>query len=97
VPSTVQDDDPASSGIESTDSAPLNLAIGDTVVTVEKFVNLRKGPAFDAEVVSVLPLGTDLVVTEDAIDAAGHRWRPVRSDTLDVEGYVVETFIQIVT
>jgi hypothetical protein len=46
---------------------------------------------------SVLPFGTDLVVTGDAIDAAGHRWGPVRSDTLDVEGYVVETIILIVT
>jgi hypothetical protein len=75
----------------------LLLAIGDTVMTVEEFVNLRKEPALDAEAMSVLPIDAELVVTGDAIDADGHRWRPVRSGTLDVEGYVVESFIQIVT
>jgi hypothetical protein len=63
---------------------------GSTVVTTAD-VNLRAGPSADADVVAVIPEGTELTVT----DAAQGEWLPVKNPDTGDEGFVSAQYLTL--
>jgi len=74
--------------------APQNFAAGDTVVIAESSVNLRAEPSSSAEIVAMLSISTELVITGAAQEADGYRWYPVEVIDSGESGFVVQDFIK---
>jgi len=56
-------------------------------------VNLRAAPSTSGEVVKTLPEGTKLTVVGNSVNADGHVWWPVKTDSGD-SGYVVGDYLK---
>ena len=69
------------------------FAIDDTVVINDDDVNLRAEPSRSAEVVEVMSLGTELVVTGAEVTADGYVWWPVEDPATGLTGFVAEDFL----
>jgi len=74
--------------------APQNFAAGDTVAIAESSVNLRAEPSSSAEIVAMLSISTELVITGAAQEADGYRWYPVEVIDSGESGFVVQDFIK---
>lgn len=85
----------AGATVEETDHTqlPLQLAVGDKVVTTEDAVNLRAEPSIKGEIVTVLEKGVTLEIVADSVEADGYIWFPVENTDLRYEGFVVQDFI----
>jgi hypothetical protein len=83
--------------VAGTDAEPLDVAVGDTVVTTEDLVNIRAEATTDIDPIEELPLGTELEITGDPVEADGYRWYPVKEVDGDLEGFVVQDFIEPVS
>ncbi|HEV2068114.1 MAG TPA: SH3 domain-containing protein, partial [Thermomicrobiales bacterium] len=88
VGGSAADADPAAT------AEPRNLAAGDTVAITESSVNLRAEPSASAEIVAMLALGTELVVTGEGQNADGYLWYPVEVIESGEIGFVVQDFIE---
>ena len=66
---------------------------GTTVVVVEDVVNLRTGPAADAEIAAELPAGYVLVVTGKAVEGDGLTWYPVQDPIDGQEGFIAADLV----
>jgi hypothetical protein len=75
------------------EATPLEAAVGDLVVTSEDLVNLRSDPSTTGEILQELPLGTQLEITGDAVEADGYTWYPVTVVDSGETGYVVSNFL----
>jgi hypothetical protein len=82
----------AETGTEE-EATPLQVAVGDLVVTSEDLVNLRSDPSTTGEILQELPLGTQLEITGDAVEADGYTWYPVTVVESAESGYVVADFL----
>jgi mannose-6-phosphate isomerase-like protein (cupin superfamily) len=70
---------------------------GDHVTVTEDGVNLRTGPSTDADVVTQLSAGDELIITGPAEQGGDLTWWPVMlAADNSVTGYVAEQFIQLV-
>ncbi len=74
-------------------AVPQDLAAGDTVTITEAIVNLRAEPSSGADIVTELVYGTELVITEDAVEADGYVWYPVEVTGTGETGFVVQDFL----
>jgi hypothetical protein len=93
VDSANQSASPAEGSSASDD--PLDVATGDTVMTIEDLVNLRSdASSSDDNIVKELPMGTELEITGDPIEANGYRWYPVKVVESGETGYIVQDFIE---
>lgn len=81
-------------GGTSAESDPLDVAVGDTVTTIEDLVNLRSEASTSGEPLTELPLGTELEITGDPIVADGYRWYPVEVIETGETGFIVQDFIE---
>jgi hypothetical protein len=79
------------------EAPPLEVAVGDVVETSEDLVNLREDASTTGEIVRELPLGTQLEVTGDPVEADGYTWVPVTLVDGDESGYVVADFVTLAT
>jgi hypothetical protein len=61
---------------------------GTTVVNADSDANLRAGPSLDAEIVTTIPLGSELAVTGPAVAEGDALWWPVLVVETGEEGYV---------
>lgn len=66
---------------------------GTTVVVIEDGVNLRAGPATDAEIAAELPSGYVLVVTGEAVAGDGLTWYPVQDPIDGQEGFIAADLV----
>jgi hypothetical protein len=66
---------------------------GTTVVNADSDANLRAGPSLDAEIVSTIPLGSELEVTGPAEAEGDTLWWPVIVVATGEEGYVAEELL----
>jgi len=73
---------------------PEVIASGSAVVLTEDLVNLRSGPSASSEVITELPIDTDLMVTGDPTIADGYTWYPVEVVDSGETGFVVADFIE---
>lgn len=67
---------------------------GDAVIVNDNDVNMRGAAGIDAEIVEKLSEGTELIVTGTYQEADDYVWWPVRDPGTDVEGWVVEDFLE---
>jgi len=87
-------DQPAD-GTEPTEEAEVlgkGFEPGDVVVTQGE-VNLRGEPSADGELIATLEDGTELEVTEAAVEGGEYFWIGVRVTATDEEGYVADEFV----
>lgn len=94
VPNT-SSNNAAGATVEETDHTqlPLQLAVGDEVVTTQDAVNLRAEPSIEGEIVTVLEKGVTLEIVADSVEADGYIWFPVENTDLRYEGFIVQDFI----
>jgi hypothetical protein len=71
----------------------LTFTVGETVITIEDRVNLRKEPSTDSDIVEELPAGTALEITGEKVEGSGHTWYPVKDPKTGKEGYVVVDYL----
>jgi hypothetical protein len=81
--------------VASADAEPLDVAVGDIVVITEDLVNIRAEATTDVDPIEELPLGTELEITGDPVEADGYRWYPVKEVDGDLEGFVVQDFMEV--
>jgi hypothetical protein len=74
---------------------PLDVTVGDTVVVSGDPVNLRDEPSTDGEKIAELPVGTELTITGDPIEADGYTWYPVREPESGDEGFCVQDYLAV--
>jgi uncharacterized protein YgiM (DUF1202 family) len=70
------------------------IEVGDTVSVVDGNLNLRDDAGLDAEVIDVLPDGTQLEVTDGPVSADGYTWFEVANDDFG-PGWVAGEFLQV--
>ncbi len=75
-------------------SPPADIASGSTVVVSEDLVNLRVEPSSSAEIITELPIDTQLTVTGDPVEADGYTWYPVDVVASSQTGFIVADFIE---
>lgn len=68
------------------------IAVGDSVQVVDGDLNLRADATLDAEVLTVLPDGTELAVTDGPVAADGYTWFAVSSAEFG-DGWVAGQFL----
>ncbi|MFM9108482.1 MAG: hypothetical protein ACKOWF_17490, partial [Chloroflexota bacterium] len=68
--------------------------LGTTIVTTEE-VNLRDAPSTDGTALRVLPAGTDLVTSGEAVEAGQCDWWPVSVMETGEQGFVIEEFVRL--
>lgn len=81
------------SGTAGTERQELAFTVGETVITTEDRVNLRKGPSTDSDIIEELPAGTALEITGEKVEGSGYTWYPVKDPETGNEGYVVVDFL----
>jgi hypothetical protein len=81
------------SGVAGTERQELTFTVGETVITTEDKVNLRKAPSTDGDIIAELPAGTALEITGEKVEASGYTWYPVKDPKTGNEGYVVVDFL----
>lgn len=69
-----------------------DFAIGDTVVVATDALNLRRQPSTGGSIITILPTGAELVITEGATRADGYDWYGVRSGAFG-NGWCVSEFL----
>ena len=91
--------EPAETGSEAgggegqTDTAPTTGFTEGAAVVTTADVNLRAAPSPEAEIITVLPLGTPLTVAGPAEAAGGYDWWPVTNPATGETGYVAAQFL----
>lgn len=68
-----------------------DFAVGDEVVVVVENLNLRDGPGFDADVLTIMPEGTPLTITDGPTIADDTGWYEVTGE--DGTGWCIATAI----
>jgi len=81
-------------GDNTAEATPLEVTTGDLVVTSEDLVNLRSDPSTSGEIVRELPLGTQLEITGEAVEADGYTWYPVSVVESLETGFIVADFVE---
>jgi hypothetical protein len=81
------------SGVAGTERQELTFTVGETVITTEDKVNLRKEASTDSDIVEELPAGTALEITGDKVEGSGYTWYPVKDPKTEKEGYVVVDYL----
>jgi len=77
-----------------TPAAAGDFAEGDIVVTTEENVRLREEASTDGEPIDAYPLGTELIITGEPVEADDYTWYPVQLSGSDsITGWVVADFI----
>ena len=77
----------------ATPSVAGEFAVGSTVVTTEESVRLRPEASVDVEAIDALPLGAELTVTGETVEAEEYTWLPV--ETADgLTGFVTVDFVE---
>ncbi len=69
-----------------------DFVIGDAVVVATDALNLRRQPSTGGSIITVLPTGADLVITDGATRADGYDWYGVRSAAFG-DGWCVSEFL----
>ena len=85
-------DEPAA-GTPEAEAPPIAVATGDVVTTSEDLVNLRSEPSTTGTIVKELPLGTELEVTGEVVEADSYSWVPVTVIESGETGFVAINFI----
>lgn len=85
------DEDPT----EPSGDEPLGkgFRVGDVVVTIDE-VNLRADTTQDSEAIELMPVGTELEVTEEGVEDGDYIWIGVRDTANDLEGFVADEFVE---
>jgi hypothetical protein len=81
------------SGVAGEERQELTFTIGETVITTEDKVNLRKEPSTDGDIIEELPAGTALEITGEKVEGSGYTWYPVKDPKTGNEGYVVVDYL----
>jgi hypothetical protein len=81
------------SGVAGTERQELTFTVGETVITTEDKVNLRKEPSTDGDIIAELPAGTALEITGEKVEGSGYTWYPVKDSATGNEGYVVVDYL----
>lgn len=76
------------------EATPLEAVVGDIVATSEDLVNLRSEPSTTGEILQEMPLGTQLEITGETVEADGYTWYPVTVVDTGETGYVVADYIE---
>jgi hypothetical protein len=88
---------PAPPTAETTGENPCaNLPVyelNETVVTTEE-VNLREGPGTESASLGILPVGTELQINDEFVEAGQCDWWPVTDVSTGRTGYVIEQFLR---
>jgi uncharacterized protein YgiM (DUF1202 family) len=71
------------------------IAVGDTVQVIDGSLRLRAEPGLDADILDVMPEGTELEVTDGPEQADGHTWFQVESDTFG-PGWAAGEFLLVI-
>lgn len=74
-------------------ATPLDVVVGDAVVTTDSEINLRAEASSSGKVVAVLAKDTHLTITGDPVEADGYTWYPVTVTETNESGYVVSTYL----
>lgn len=93
LPNVTAPDEDSGSEDDSLEVAPLEVSVGEEVMTTEDLVNLRTEPSVDGEIIEMLPINTSLIITGDPVEADGYRWYPVQTMEDEQGGFVVQDFI----
>ncbi len=83
---------PPATQAEPEEPAP-TFAAGDQATLTEDLVNLRTDASTSGEIVTELSVGTQLVITGDAVEADGYTWYPVEAVDGGEAGYVVVDYL----
>ena len=78
----------------SAEMDPLAVSTGDIVTTTEDLVNLRSEASASGSIIMEVPLGTQLEITGDPVEANGYRWYPVTVVETGESGFIVQDFIE---
>lgn len=70
-----------------------DFPVGTVLVTTEEDVRVRPEPNTNEEAITALPLGTEVTVTGEPIEADGYTWLPIESADGWI-GYVVTDFVE---
>jgi hypothetical protein len=81
------------SGVAGSDIPELEFTVGETVITTEDKVNLRKEPSTDSDIVEELSAGTALEITGEKVEGSGYSWYPVKDPETGKEGFVVVDYL----
>jgi hypothetical protein len=95
IGTTAEEEETATPETTSAETDPLDVAVGDIVVVVNEIVNLRSEPSTTGEKIKEIPIGTELEITGDPVEADGYRWYPVKEVDGDGEGFVVQDYIEV--
>ena len=93
-PSTTDDDvtPEATEPPDEGDAPGKGFTDGDSVVVISE-ANLRADGSLDAEVIEVLPEGTELEVLGEGVESGGYVWIEVRVTETEQEGYIADDFV----
>lgn len=86
--------DEPDSGSEGEPSSDFTATTGDMVVTSEDLVNLRADASTSGDILQELPLGTELEIAGEAVEADGHTWYQVIVVETGETGFVVADFLE---
>lgn len=94
-----EDDEPTSAdeGTPEAETEPASdfvAATGDVVVTSEDLVNLRSDASTSGDILQELPLGTELEIAAEAVEADGYTWYQVIVIETGETGFVVADYLE---
>lgn len=86
--------DGGAASVPSEPSFEGTLETGRVVVTTEDLVRMRESPSTEADIVTEMAIGTELIVTGPPEEGDGLTWYPVEDRESGDAGYVAQQFIE---